>query len=311
MRAESERQLRGTKQRTEALIKSMEKAQARIEPCSRRCAIACSSSSTTSTPRRSGALTKELTTVQGDVDLLVADLQQSSQRGRRLPQGHGEGAAGGSSKRGFGLWTLGYGPCLALGQSGPRSDTACSKAEVQSLAFSVVVLRRAQPSALAACPPAVPDRGSGSAGAADKSSRTRRGTRGEGAAPRSSRSCTRGSACRRSRVSSCDRTRFGISGAGFRATAIALRLDFGYGPRAALGPKLTSPRARRRRRRGLLPRDRPVPNPDQRLLQRLARDRVHERAMNGRRRVGMSRLRLIDSHSTTTPPGTPGSANTS
>jgi len=77
MRAESERQLRGTKQRTEALIKSMEKAQARIEPVLTPLRDRVLFLKHNLNAKALGALTKELTTVQGDVDLLVADLQQS------------------------------------------------------------------------------------------------------------------------------------------------------------------------------------------------------------------------------------------
>jgi hypothetical protein len=77
MRAESERQLRGTKQRTEALIKSMEKAEARIEPVLTPLRDRVLFLKHNLNAKALGALTKELASVQGDVDTLVADLQQS------------------------------------------------------------------------------------------------------------------------------------------------------------------------------------------------------------------------------------------
>lgn len=77
MRAESQRQLRETKRRTDTLIKSMERAEARIEPVLTPLRDRVLFLKHNLNAKALGALTKELTTVQGDVDKLVADLQQS------------------------------------------------------------------------------------------------------------------------------------------------------------------------------------------------------------------------------------------
>ena len=77
MRAESERQLRNTRRRTSDLIKSMERAEARIEPVLTPLRDRVLFLKHNLNAKALGALTKELTNVQGDVDALVADLQQS------------------------------------------------------------------------------------------------------------------------------------------------------------------------------------------------------------------------------------------
>jgi len=77
MRAESERQLRDTRRRTDALVKSMQRAEARIEPVLTPLRDRVLFLKHNLNAKALGALTKELTNVQGDVDALVADLQQS------------------------------------------------------------------------------------------------------------------------------------------------------------------------------------------------------------------------------------------
>jgi hypothetical protein len=77
MRAESQRQLRDTRRRTEGLIRSMDRAEARIEPVLTPLRDRVLFLKHNLNAKALGALTKELTNVQGDVDSLVADLQQS------------------------------------------------------------------------------------------------------------------------------------------------------------------------------------------------------------------------------------------
>jgi hypothetical protein len=77
LRQESERELRDTKRRTEALIASMAKAQARIEPILRPLRDRVLFLKHNLNARALGSLTKELDTVRAGVDGLVADMQES------------------------------------------------------------------------------------------------------------------------------------------------------------------------------------------------------------------------------------------
>ena len=77
MRAESERQLRETHRRTTELIKSMERAEARIEPVLKPLRDRVLFLKHNLNAKALGALTKELANVQGSVDALVADMQRS------------------------------------------------------------------------------------------------------------------------------------------------------------------------------------------------------------------------------------------
>jgi hypothetical protein len=77
LRQESERELRETKRRTEALIASMAKAQARIEPILRPLRDRVLFLKHNLNARALGSLTKELDTVRTGVDELVADMQRS------------------------------------------------------------------------------------------------------------------------------------------------------------------------------------------------------------------------------------------
>jgi hypothetical protein len=77
LRQESERELRDTKRRTEALIASMAKAQARIEPILRPLRDRVLFLKHNLNARALGSLTKELDTVRTGVDELVADMQRS------------------------------------------------------------------------------------------------------------------------------------------------------------------------------------------------------------------------------------------
>lgn len=77
LRQESERELRETRRRTEALIASMAKAQARIEPILRPLRDRVLFLKHNLNARALGSLTKELATVRTGVDELVADMQRS------------------------------------------------------------------------------------------------------------------------------------------------------------------------------------------------------------------------------------------
>ncbi len=77
MRAESERQLRETRERTDTLIASMNNAQQRIEPVLKPLRDRVLFLKHNLNARALGALTKELSGVTDEVDALVADLQKS------------------------------------------------------------------------------------------------------------------------------------------------------------------------------------------------------------------------------------------
>jgi hypothetical protein len=77
LRQESERELRETRRRTDALIGSMAKAQARIEPVLRPLRDRVLFLKHNLNARALGSLTRELDTVRTGVDELVADMQRS------------------------------------------------------------------------------------------------------------------------------------------------------------------------------------------------------------------------------------------
>ena len=77
LRQESERELRETKRRTDALIASMAKAHARVEPVLVPLRDRVLFLKHNLNARALGALTRELSTVQTGVDELVADMQRS------------------------------------------------------------------------------------------------------------------------------------------------------------------------------------------------------------------------------------------
>jgi len=77
LRQESEREMRETKRRTDALIASMTKAQARVEPVLKPLRDRVLFLKHNLNARALGALTNELDTVRTDVDELVADMQRS------------------------------------------------------------------------------------------------------------------------------------------------------------------------------------------------------------------------------------------
>jgi hypothetical protein len=77
LRQESERELRDTKRRTDALIASMAKAHARVEPVLRPLRDRVLFLKHNLNARALGALTRELDTVQTGVDELVADMQRA------------------------------------------------------------------------------------------------------------------------------------------------------------------------------------------------------------------------------------------
>ena len=77
LRRESEREMRDTKRRTDALIASMTKAQARVEPVLKPLRDRVLFLKHNLNARALGALTKELDTVRTDVDELLADMQRS------------------------------------------------------------------------------------------------------------------------------------------------------------------------------------------------------------------------------------------
>ena len=77
LRQESERELRETKRRTDALIASMARAHARVEPILQPLRDRVLFLKHNLNARALGALTKELGTVRTGVDELVADMQRS------------------------------------------------------------------------------------------------------------------------------------------------------------------------------------------------------------------------------------------
>ena len=77
LRQESERELRDTKRRTDALIASMARAHARVEPILQPLRDRVLFLKHNLNARALGALTKELGTVRTGVDELVADMQRS------------------------------------------------------------------------------------------------------------------------------------------------------------------------------------------------------------------------------------------
>jgi hypothetical protein len=77
LRQESERELRETRRRTDALIASMAKAHARVEPVLRPLRDRVLFLKHNLNARALGALTRELDTVRTGVDELIADMQRS------------------------------------------------------------------------------------------------------------------------------------------------------------------------------------------------------------------------------------------
>jgi len=77
LRQESEREMRDTRRRTDALIASMTRVQRRVEPVLKPLRDRVLFLKHNLNARALGALTKELDTVRTDVDELVADLQRS------------------------------------------------------------------------------------------------------------------------------------------------------------------------------------------------------------------------------------------
>jgi ElaB/YqjD/DUF883 family membrane-anchored ribosome-binding protein len=77
LRQESERELRATRRRTEALIASMVKAHARVEPILVPLRDRVLFLKHNLNARALGALTRELDTVRGGVDELIADMQRA------------------------------------------------------------------------------------------------------------------------------------------------------------------------------------------------------------------------------------------
>ena len=75
LRAESERELKATRERSETLIKSMEKAQRRIEPVLKPLRDRVLLLKHNLNAQAIGALDAELSTVRTNVDALVADLE--------------------------------------------------------------------------------------------------------------------------------------------------------------------------------------------------------------------------------------------
>ncbi len=75
LRAESERELRETRRRTEALIVSMSRVEKRIDPVLRPLRDRVLFLKHNLNARALGAIAKELTAVSADVDALVADMQ--------------------------------------------------------------------------------------------------------------------------------------------------------------------------------------------------------------------------------------------
>ncbi len=77
MRGESERELEATRQRTEQLVAAMRRSEKRIEPVLQPLRDRVLFLKHNLNARALGALSKELTAVEGNVDALVADLQRA------------------------------------------------------------------------------------------------------------------------------------------------------------------------------------------------------------------------------------------
>ena len=77
LRAESERELRETRRRTEALIASMERVEKKIDPVLKPLRDRVLFLKHNLNARALGALSKELTAMSRDVDALVVDMQQA------------------------------------------------------------------------------------------------------------------------------------------------------------------------------------------------------------------------------------------
>lgn len=77
MKAESERELRDTRKRTDALLASMKQAEKRIDPVLQPLRDRVLFLKHNLNAKSLGALSTELSSVEGNVDSLVADLQQS------------------------------------------------------------------------------------------------------------------------------------------------------------------------------------------------------------------------------------------
>lgn len=75
MRAESERELQATRKRTEAVIAAMRRSEQRIEPVLRPLRDRVLFLKHNLNAKALGALTSELTAVEGNVDSLIAELQ--------------------------------------------------------------------------------------------------------------------------------------------------------------------------------------------------------------------------------------------
>ena len=77
LRSESERELRETRRRTDALVASMERVEKKIDPVLKPLRDRVLFLKHNLNARALGALTKELTSVSRDVDALVTDMQQA------------------------------------------------------------------------------------------------------------------------------------------------------------------------------------------------------------------------------------------
>jgi hypothetical protein len=77
MRAESERELRDTRKRTDVLLTAMRRSEKRIDPVLQPLRDRVLFLKHNLNAKSLGALSKELSSVEGSVDSLVADLQQS------------------------------------------------------------------------------------------------------------------------------------------------------------------------------------------------------------------------------------------
>jgi hypothetical protein len=99
LRQESERELRETRRRTEALIASMARAQAGIEPILRPLRDRVLFLKHNLNARALGSLTKELDTVRTGVDELVADMQRSiAEADAFIAEMEKDGAGAGASR---------------------------------------------------------------------------------------------------------------------------------------------------------------------------------------------------------------------
>jgi hypothetical protein len=77
MRAESERELRETRRKTEALVASLERVETKIDPVLKPLRDRVLFLKHNLNARALGALSKELVTVSKDVDALVADITKA------------------------------------------------------------------------------------------------------------------------------------------------------------------------------------------------------------------------------------------